>query len=197
MDTRGYLHGLAVSVVLAASLAFGGCQKQLAVVNYQQVGACDGLSNLQGNGPGLGDVFFRIISIDNTKTNVDFTFMPGKMYLNSTDKFGGFDWEVTNQYTAALGLQPVKPSLVVPHGTATTVNRYAIFQVETSDPDGAKEANATSYFINYATDASDPGELMEKENSSQTSWPYTQTCGEIKFPNPILQEPPKVKEIPH
>lgn len=197
MNACGYVRLLALAAVAAASFAVGGCQKQVAVINYEQVGACDGLSNQVGNGPNLADVFFRITSIDNTKTSVDFNFMPGKMYLNSTDKFAGFDWVITNQYTSALGLQPVKPSLLVPHGTAAALDQYAIFMIQTSDPDGAKEANATSYFIRYASDAGDPGELLVKANPTQTAWPYTQTCGEIKFPmSSLLNQPPQKRKAP-
>src|SRR3982750_2858215 len=57
-------------LALTLCVAFiAACDQHPAIVNYTQVGACDG-------GPHRAWVFFEIGEIDNTKTTTDFEFKP-------------------------------------------------------------------------------------------------------------------------
>ncbi len=176
-----YRLGSAPFAILVLLSALLGCTQEPAVITYEQVGACNGLNNLQGAGPNLAFVFFRIQDIDSTKTSGDFSFSPNKLWINLGDLYNGYQFVATGQYTSALGIPGLQKSILVTKGTKVAVNKYIVFLVETLDADGAKEANATSYFLLYNNPPNEFGKLLTKTNSSKTSWPYTPTCGQIQF----------------
>jgi hypothetical protein len=176
----------ALLVVLVAPLLWTSCNgcspQQTVVLHYEQVGACSQFDQLHGAGPNLAFVFFRLTGVDNTKTNVDYTLKPERLWINLDPMIAQFDLVTTANLQSIIGKPPVKLTYVVPKGTNLSLNNYVVFVVETTDPDGAKEANQTNYFLLYKTQSGDPGLIPAKNNSSQTSWPYTPVCRQIQFP---------------
>lgn len=177
-----YRSRAALLLVTMLLLALVGCAQQPAVINYDQVGACNGLNNLQGAGPNLAFVFFRIQDVDSSKTSGDFSFAPGRLWINSGDLYSGYQFLATAQYANALNLPPFTKSFVVAKGSRVAVNKYVVFLVETLDANGATEANNTSYFLLYDNPPNEFGKLLAKTNSSRTSWPNTSFCTQIQFP---------------
>lgn len=154
-----------------------------AIISYEQVGACQQLSGLVGLGQNnLVFIAFRITGIDNSQTSKNLNFKPTKLYLNTGDLYSAYQPIATPQYCAALGLKPIKSRLVSIGSNVNNLSEYAIFLVETLDPDGEKEGTNTSYYLLYKTDQNDPGILLTKSNSNVTSWPYTKDCSQINFP---------------
>lgn len=173
--------------VFVGFLVFGSLESctnsSVGVITYEQVGACQELSGLVGVGQNnLVFVAFRITGIDNSQTGKNFNFKPTKLYLNTGDLYSGYQPLATPQYCAALGLTPIKSRLVSIGSNLNNLSEYAIFLIETQDPDGEKEATNTSYFLLYKTDQNDPGILLSKSNPKITNWPYTKNCSQINFP---------------
>jgi hypothetical protein len=154
-----------------------------AVITYEQVGACQQLSGLVGLGQNnLAFVAFHITGIDNSQTSKDFNFKPTKLYLNTGSLYSAYQPIATPQYCTALGIKPIKSRLVSIGSNQNNLSEYAIFLVESQDPDGEKEGTNTSYYLLYKTDVNDPGVLLAKSNSTITSWPYTKDCSQINYP---------------
>jgi hypothetical protein len=177
-----YIFRAALLIVAMLLLALGGCAQQPAVIDYEQVGACNGLNNLQGAGPNLAFLFFRIQDVDSSKTSGDFTFAPSRLWINSGDLYSGYQPLVTAQYASALSVPPLTKSFLVTKGSKVAVNKYVVFLVETVDANGATEANSTNYFLLYNSPTNEFGKLLAKTNSSRTSWPNTPFCSQIQFP---------------
>jgi hypothetical protein len=177
-----YLSRVSLPVVAILFLALAGCAQQPAVIDYEQVGACNGLNDLQGASANLAFVFFRIQDVDSTKASGNFTFAPGRLWINSGDLYSGYQPLVTAQYATALGIPPLTKSFLVTKGSKVPVNKYVVFLVETVDANGATEANSTNYFLLYNSPANEFGKFLAKTNSSRTSWPNTQLCTQIQFP---------------
>lgn len=84
MSSTRFLHVVRLPVLLAALLA--GCSP-LATIKSHQVGACN--DHQTGNtvvavGKNAAYVVFKIESIDNTQTGVDFHFDPERLYINQS-----------------------------------------------------------------------------------------------------------------
>ena len=69
----------------------------------------------------------------------------------------------------------------IPQGKLVGLNGFSVAVVPTANSNGSIEANKTSYFLIYDTATTDPGLLLAKGNSSQTSWPNTEDCTTIAF----------------
>jgi hypothetical protein len=171
-----------LAILSVGAVVLSACSPEPAVVNYEQVGACTGLGNLQGAGNNLAFLFFRIQNIDASKTNVDFAFKPKNLWLNTGDLYSEYNFIATGQYGGALGLPTMPSTLNVTKNSTVNVNKYVVFLVETDSIDGAKDANNTSYFLLYHAENGEPGKILARTNATKTSWPYTPRCQDINFP---------------
>jgi hypothetical protein len=169
----------ATACVLISSCT--GCEQRAAIVEYRQIGACNGLSNLNGAGPNTVLVVFLVETIDNTLTGKDISFRRARV---QTSEYEPSIPVTTVQFSTAIGIPPLKATTGVPKGTRAVVHRYVWFVLGTGDIDGAKEASGTSYFLRYEREANDPGIAMTKLDSARTQWPYTPRCQDIRFPPP-------------
>jgi hypothetical protein len=173
-----------VLISIAATILISSCTDSApgaAIVEYRQIGACNGLSNLNGSGPNTVLVVFLIESIDNTLTDKDISLRRVRIQTNDFEPANGV---TTVQFSTALGIPPMKPTTVVPKGTKAAVHRYVWFILGTDDEDGAKQASHISYFLRYEREANDPGISMNKLEASRTEWPHTHFCQDIQFPPP-------------
>lgn len=154
--------------------------KPIATIKYHQVGGCNGY--LQGNdavsvGPHAAYVVFNIESIDNTQPSSDFNFDPSRLFINEGSREFVDPRLRFARDLSVFGTVPV----TVPHGQIRTLNGFSIVVVSTTSENGSIEANRTNYFLLYNTQSTDPGILLNKTNSSQTSWPQTDDCRLIQL----------------
>lgn len=170
-----FLAFVALVILSLTGCAGGGGLGPLATIKYHQVGACNGYR--QGNngvsvGPNAAYVVFKIEAVDNTQPNIDFHFDPTRLYINQSTRHFVDTSLMFAQDLGVLGTVPV----TVPHGNNMPINGYSIVVVDTTDSNGSAEASKTSYNLLYNTQSTDPGILMTKTNSAQTSWPQTDDC---------------------
>ncbi|MGE5386235.1 MAG: hypothetical protein ACM3SV_10160 [Betaproteobacteria bacterium] len=159
------------------ALVGAGCNQRVATVNYTQVGACDA-------GAHRAYVFFEIGAIDNTGPVVDFDFAPIRVNLDE-GMVESAPWpHYVRLITEMLVTEPktVPRHQLIPQGTSKNLLRYMVFERQTGDPDGSKEANQTSYFLTYDRRDADPPVFMAKSNSAQTSWRDIASCSDITAP---------------
>lgn len=159
--------------VVTLCLAGAGCNA--AIVSYRQLGACDDFDPAElAAGPNKAYVFFRMDSVDNSTSAASVLFDPFQLHEPGVGQL-----DQTLSTTWAMALQaPVAGPITVPGHTIQSVSGLGVMLVSTSTTDGAVEANMTSYFLDGAPGS---GILPDKENSSQTSWTYTQSCTAIKL----------------
>ena len=152
------------------------------LINYHQVGACTGFTTPSGvvsTGSNQAYVVFEIESIDNSQSSSNFTFDPTRLFIQANNFLGPGTWEF---YTYILGSLAVRQPIPVPGPGKINLDKFGVLIVQTSNPDGAAEANQTSYFLNYKPQAGDPPVLPVKSNASQSSWPDTGNCCGIQLP---------------
>ena len=172
----------AIFGVLLATFLCAGCTPTngSATINFTQVGACNGWNDgqtLHSAGPNAAYVVFKVHSIDNTQGKVDFNFDPSKMAVN-TGSQPHIDSSISLMtFMNKLALAPT----TIPQGKLVGLDGFAVAIVQTSNPDGSKEANNTSYNLAYTGNSADPGITFVKLNGSQTSWPNTEDCTTITF----------------
>jgi hypothetical protein len=145
------------------------------LINYHQVGACGYFttpSGLTSAGANQAYVVFEIESIDNSNSGSQFTFDPTKLNIHANTFFA----PGTQFYTYILGSLAVGPPIQVAGGLKQPLGKFGALFVQTSNPDGAVEANQTSYFLSYQHQAGEPLVFPVKTNASQTSWPDTEDC---------------------
>ena len=165
---------------LCASVMVSACNPAPSKITYEQVGACN--ANDVGAQDHLAFVFFRVQEIDNSQTNVGYTFHPKNLWINTGDLYSGYQYVATGQEANVLGIPPLLSGINVAANAKIPVNKYVVFLVQTTNPDGPTEANSTSYFFLYNNPPNDPGKLLVRSNAQQTSWPNTHRCADINFP---------------
>jgi hypothetical protein len=160
---------------LLVTLCLTGAGCNSALLSYRQLGACDDFDPAElAVGPNKAYVFFRMDSLDNSASAASVMFDPFQLYEPGVGQL-----DQTLSTTWAMALQaPVAGAVTVPGNTTQSLNGIAVMVVSTSTTDGAVEANMTSYFLDGAPGS---GILPDKESSSQTSWPYTESCTAIKL----------------
>lgn len=162
-------------LVAGCGLLLGACQEPITTIGYTQVGACDA-------GENKALVVFRLGRIDNSQSNRDFTFDPGRHRLDA-DMSQKSPWPYYERMTGELMFGPREaagPRITVPKGASDTQETFVVFRRETIDSDGSRQANKTAYFLGYDRNAvADPPIMTVKSNAGQTEWRDTSSCGEI------------------
>jgi hypothetical protein len=168
---------------LVAVLA--ACGNPAAVVTYHQTGACNGFKASDGSLFSVGDnaayVIFGIESIANPSgSGATFNFDPTRVFTTTS---------VKDSVDPGLALYPniLGPFAAVAEAVTegNTINFAVSAQmglvVQTTNQNGSVEANQTPYLLSYNRASSDPGVIMVKSDSSQTSWPNTEDCSTISL----------------
>jgi hypothetical protein len=160
-----------------------GCQPTPVTINYQQTGACNGdpsASVPYNAGPNQAYVVFHIESIDNSLGgSTNFFFDPSRLFVQQST---GEDF-----FNSSLGIYPdlFGPFAAVPatvsagNVLAFSFGAFGATVVTTTNPDGAAEANQTSYLLGYNQSLTDPPVEFDKTNQSQTSFPDTEDCSTL------------------
>jgi hypothetical protein len=164
---RHTIHALLAGPMLAGVLA-AVCPNPnpIAVIHYRQLGAC--INAQTGNGPVAAPpshavVIFRVSTIDNTKTGVDWSFNSSALTVNSVE---------IQQNLGGTGPVPI------PNHQNVAVNALVGILVATDNANGS-DASTTNYFLLYPNVPPAPGTLAAKENSKQVSYPFAQDCSVI------------------
>jgi hypothetical protein len=157
-----------------------GCAHDAVTIHYEQIGACNGIATGPGAtsaGPNAAYAILRINSIDNKESSArDFNFDPNLLFVNLTPR----------AYTSAhLNLVQLNPfyavSATIKAGNSLSMNGAVVAVVQTSATDGASEASKTSYFLSYDSPSATQPIILDKVNSSQTTWPYIPDCSLITY----------------
>ena len=122
----------------------------LVTIRYHQVGACNGFVDGFGGvsaGPNAAFVVFAIESVDNTGTASNLAFDPGLLFVHqAVDEF--IDSGLTLATVLIGPASEVQPSTVQAGKVLKfSPNKFGPLVVETSDSNGATEANQTAYFL--------------------------------------------------
>src|SRR5262249_28377392 len=142
---------LCVAGALATFVGGSTACDPVVVVNYTQLGACQGSADgLQGVGPNLALVFFRIDGVANS-TSASFRFDPFHLEVptqvaNNPPPDGKINELLTGQWSSALGLPAAAPVTLAP-GAVQASPQLGVMLVATDAKDGATEAAGTSYFL--------------------------------------------------
>lgn len=182
----------------ASCVALSGCYIPgitpvgTATISYRQAGACDGDGSAPGR-PNQAYVIFKIEAVDNSKGNVDFLFLPTRLYVDQTSGtekatwIGGWKRQFVSEETKflkELGAAALSTKSI-PHNSKADFNSFIFVAVNTKSPNGATEANQTSYELSYDSEPvqgqTDPQVLLVKTNESQSSFPPTDNCQTIKL----------------
>src|SRR5262245_45815158 len=102
----------ALAPILIASC--DGCEQRAAIVEYRQIGACNGLSHLVGAAANTVFVVFLVETIDNRYTGKDISFRRARI---QTSEYEASNPIVTAQYSTNLGIPPLKATTAVTKGT--------------------------------------------------------------------------------
>jgi hypothetical protein len=154
-----------------------------ATITYHQTGACNGFATSSGitsTGPNAAYVIFGIEKLDNSGGTAPFNFDPTKLYVQQA---------IQNFVDPGLQIYPnilgpfAAVATTVPTGQVISysVSAQNALVVQTTNSNGATEANQTSYFLKYNASASDPTVQLTKSDASQTSWPDTEDCSTISL----------------
>jgi hypothetical protein len=191
-------HFSSLLFLVTSCFALSGCyipgisSPGTATISYQQVAACNGYSAAPGR-PNQAYVIFKIESVDNSKGNVDFLFLPTRLYVDQSSEkekatwIGGWKRQFVSEETKFLkdlgGATISGKSL--PHNAATNLNGFVAVAVSTANANGAVEASQTSFKLSYDSEPvegqHDPAVVLTKTNASQTTWPTTEDCQAIKL----------------
>ncbi|WP_026606901.1 hypothetical protein [Methylocapsa acidiphila] len=192
------LHVSSLLFVTASCFALSGCYIPgvtpvgTADIAYQQVGACNGTGGTS-NRPNEAYVIFKIETVDNAKGNVDFLFLPTRLFVDQSSEkekatwIGGWKRQFVSEETKFLKDlgAPVVSTKSIPANGKASPNGFVFVAVGTKDPNGAAEANQTAYKLSYDTEPvegqTDPKVVLTKTNASQTSWPATENCKDVKL----------------
>ena len=150
-------------------------------IRYHQVGACNGYAGpfgLVGAGPNAAFVIFGVESIDNSQSRTAFAFDPAQLYIQQAQQ--EFIDPSLHLARDILGPFAATPVTVNPgQNLKFSISAYGATTVTTTNPNGAVEANQTAYFLRYNTSPSSPRIVLEKTDSTRTSWPLTEDCKTI------------------
>lgn len=142
--------------------------QEAVVINYEQIGACNGYRETTGPG-GSGPhhdvraggkaafVVFRIRTIDNPNAT-DFAYDPERIHILGTSPQEFVDSDLT--LARFVGVRGSAPA-TVPKGKQGH-DGYAVIRASTADVNGAAEAFRTNYLLQYERASADPPIVMTK-----------------------------------
>jgi hypothetical protein len=173
--------GLAIAIGCISG--FDGCIKNgTATITYHQVGSCNGWNDgttLWSAGPNAAYVVFKVHTIDNTQGTVDFNFDPAKMTVfNGGSPRPHIDPGLS--LAKFMGVFALVPT-TVSKGTLLGLDGFAVAIVQTTNPNGAVEANQTTYSLSYDTGAADPGILYATDQTWVPLPKPTEDCTTITY----------------
>jgi hypothetical protein len=143
--------------------------------------------------------FFKIETVDNTKSNKAFAFDPKLIYVDQSNP-NQKGWDVRPLYRRfasmdsripqSLGVS-LAPESMVPAGDKLDVNSFVVILLGVNNPSGGPEANKLAFEL--LLDSANTGNAEEAEihaakgivfnktNPANTKWTVTENCKELSF----------------
>lgn len=160
--------GCLIVMLLTLAATCPPASQDAVVINYEQVGACNGYRETEGPG-GAGPhndvvaggkaafVVFRIRTITNPN-DTPFAYDPARIHLQGTSPQEFVDSNLT---LATFARVRRSAPASVPKGKPGH-DGYAVIRASTAAVDGAAEAFRTNYLLQYERAAGDPPVVMTK-----------------------------------
>ncbi len=173
----------ALTVTIICVSGFDGCNSNgTATITYHQVGSCNGWNDgtsLWSAGPNAAYVVFKVHSIDNTQGKVDFNFDPSKMGVyNGGSPTPHMDPGLSlAKYMGVFALVPT----TIPKGSQVGLDGFSVAVVQTSNPNGAIEANQTAYSLIYDPSTTNPGVIYSPDQTWVPLAKPTEDCTTIVY----------------
>jgi hypothetical protein len=159
---------LSVPVVIALSM-LSGCGKsssQPAVISYRQIGICKGFEAASGPVVSKADegyAFFKIDSVDNTKSNKVFAFDPKLIFIDQStpERHTRQLWEWDRRFAStdsripqSLGIS-LAPESTIPAGGKLNNNGYVVIPLGTNNPSGGPANQSLVFGLEYDSGTSE------------------------------------------
>ncbi len=201
METsRWYL--LSVPVFIALSM-LSGCGKgsgQPAIISYRQVGICKGFESATGpvaSKPDEGYAFFKIETVDNTKSGKALAFDPKLIFIDqSTPQQHAKElWEWDRRFVStdsripkSMGIS-LAPESTIPAGGKLDVNSFVVIPLGINNPSGGPAENSLAFGLEYDSGTSEntasgqirisEGILFDRTNADDTKATVVENCKEL------------------
>lgn len=194
------LRFLSVPMLVAGSMALSGCGRSSSHptnISYQPVGLCKGYESPDGPitaGANKGFAVFKIESVDNTKYDSSFTFMPGRLFVNQSPPvlaLGTANRRFVHpdpRFARAVGFASI-PETTIPAGEKHDINSIVVIPLGITNPNGGAEANQFSFELAYDTGEGDKGDQQNVNegivftitNPPGVKAPVVENCKELPF----------------
>lgn len=196
------LYFLSVPVIIAVSM-LAGCGRgssQPTYISYRQIGICKGFESPSGpvvSKPDEGYAFFKIETVDNTKSNKAFAFDPKLLYVDQStpEQHAKQLWEWDRRYAStdsrfpqSLGIS-LAPETTIPAGGKLDVNGFLVIPLGVNNPSGGPEENKFAFQLLHDSGTSEntasgqirvsEGIAFAKSNAADTKWTVVENCKEL------------------
>ncbi|MGH6849581.1 MAG: hypothetical protein ACREDD_03880 [Methylocella sp.] len=193
---------LSVPVFIAVSM-LSGCGRgpgQPADISYRQVGICKSFQAASGPVVSRADegyAFFKIETVDNTKSNKAFAFDPKLLYIDQStlQQHAKQLWEWDRRFAStdsripqSLGIA-LAPETTIPAGGKLDVNRFVVIPLGINNPSGGPEENKFAFRLLYDSGTSEntasgqirisEGIVFNKTNATDTKSTVVDNCKEL------------------
>lgn len=193
---------LSVPALIAVAL-LSGCGSrtgQPANISYRQVGICKGFEAASGpvtSRTDEGFAFFKIETVDNTKSNKAFAFDPKLLYVDQStpEQHAKQLWEWDRRYAStdsripqSLGIS-LAPETTIPAGGKLDVNGFLVIPLGINNPSHGPEENKFAFQLLHDSGTSEntasgqirisEGIVFTKTNAADTKWTVVDNCKEL------------------
>ncbi|MGH6856901.1 MAG: hypothetical protein ACRECP_04435 [Methylocella sp.] len=195
------LYFLSVPVFVALSM-LSGCGKhsgQPTNISYRQVGICKGFEAASGPVKSKADegyAFFKIETVDNTKSNKAFAFDPKLLYIDQSTpaQHAKQLWEWDRRYATtdsripqSLGIS-LAPESMIPAGGKLDVNGFVVIPLGINNPSGGPEEDKFAFQLLHDSGTAEntasgqirisEGIVFSKTNAAG-KWTLAENCKEL------------------
>ena len=196
------LYFLSVPVFIALAM-LSGCGKgssQPTNISYRQVGICKGFQAASGpvaSKANEGYAFFKIDTVDNSKSNKPFAFDPKLLFIDQStpEQHAKQLWEWDRRYAStdsrfpqSLGIS-LAPETTIPAGGKLDVNSFVVIPLGVSNPSGGPVENTLAFGLLYDSGTSEntasgqirisEGIVFDRTNTDDSKWTVAEDCKEL------------------
>ncbi|MGQ0443784.1 MAG: hypothetical protein ACT4O2_01330 [Beijerinckiaceae bacterium] len=196
------MYFLSVPVFIALSM-LPGCGKgssQPANISYSQVGICKGFQAASGPVVSKADegyAFFKIASVDNSKSGKPFIFDPKLLFIDQStpETHAKQLWEWDRRYAStdsrfpqSLGIK-LAPESTVPAGGKLDVNSFVVIPLGINNPSHGPVEYTLAFGLLYDSGNSEntasgqirisEGIVFDRTNTDDSKWTVVEDCKEL------------------
>lgn len=178
MSSRVFYSTPCLGVLAALLTGCGGDSTAPAVIDYHQVGLCDVYTapgGARAAKPNEVYVVYKIGAVDNTKRNVDFTFLPARLYVDRVTAQQQAEWKLNapqsltkpigtadlfgqrnnrryvskdTGFAKTIGVRAAEP-MVISHAAKMEINGYSIVAAAVPGENNETAINQTFFKLAY------------------------------------------------